>query len=167
MKNPGNLEIRWVKAHTTESAVAAGLLTEDERRINAAVDLMAKEAARAHLVPLRIKSALLKRLGMTAAIQRMQVAILEARREKWLELRKKFPISREGAEAEYEEYCAALYAEDRCEDARPQDGGCEEAAAQRTGEDKWEDRWDDLLEQYEKEGSDPYAHEEEWDQDIA
>ena len=51
----------------------------------------AKAAAREHLVDKEVKSALLKRPSITAAAQRMMVAILEARTVQFEELKRKSP----------------------------------------------------------------------------
>ena len=145
MKNPTNLAVQKVKAHTSKKAVEEGLLTE-ERRINEQVDLEAKAAAREFLVEKNVKSALLKRLSITAATQRMVLAILEARREQFEELKREFPIESEESAAAYDAYLQQQFEADDEEKAPT------ERVTPPAEQGLWEEGWDDLLEQWEKRG---------------
>lgn len=56
------------------------------------------------MLPARPTKQLYKRIALTTIAQRMYLAIVEARREKFLELQRRPPFGTEDANTKYEEY---------------------------------------------------------------
>lgn len=98
------LEVQKVNAHLTLKDVKQGKITKQHFDLNEGADSTAKEGAKQNLVPEEVAKQLYRRVALATITQKMFLKIIMTRKPEFEELKKKFPIEKEGTGERYQEY---------------------------------------------------------------